>query len=258
MPDIMINSPDGKLEARYAPSKNSDAPIALFLHPNPLHGGTMNNKVVYNLFHTFYNKGFTCLRFNFRGVGRSTGKFDKGEGELHDAATALDWLQRNNERGKQCWIVGFSFGAWIGLQLLMRRPEVFRFVVVAPPSNKYDFNFLSPCPTSGLLIQGTKDSIVPIDAQESLRNHTGLQPHVTLDYKIIEGADHFMTNYMNELQSIVKEYIDEHIILTDRSLRHPDNINTMDNTIDFLTDDDDISYTNDDDDDDDLDDEHHH
>ena len=149
MPEVIINGPDGRLECKYQPGREPNAPIALMLHPHPRHGGTMNNKVVYTLYQIFLRRGFACMRFNFRGVGRSQGSFARGEGELSDAAAALDWLQGYNENASQCWIAGFSFGAWIGMQLLMRRPEITSFVSVAPPANMYDFSFLAPCPSSG-------------------------------------------------------------------------------------------------------------
>jgi len=133
MPDVIINGPDGRLEGRYQHSRVPNAPIAIVLHPHPQYGGTMNNKVVYALYNGFARHGFSVLRFNFRGVGRSQGGYDRGEGELSDAASALDWLQSFNQSASACWIAGFSFGAWIGMQLLMRRPEISGFVSVAPP-----------------------------------------------------------------------------------------------------------------------------
>ena len=124
MPEVIFPGPEGRLEGRYHPQKEKDAPIAIVLHPHPQFGGTMNNKVVYNLHYAFYQMGFTVLRFNFRGVGRSQGEYDQGIGELSDAASALDYLQSMNNNSKHCWVAGFSFGAWIGMQLLMRRPEL--------------------------------------------------------------------------------------------------------------------------------------
>src|SRR5882757_9675801 len=144
MPDVMFIGPEGRLEGRYHQSKEEHAPIALILHPHPQYGGTMNHKVVFSLFHVFVNRGFSVLRFNTRGVGRSQGRFDNGMGELSDAAAALDWLQTMNADAKSCWIAGYSFGAWIGMQLLMRRPEIDCFIAVAPPANSYDFGFLAP------------------------------------------------------------------------------------------------------------------
>src|SRR5579872_7213903 len=96
MPEIILNGPSGRLEARYHHNPNKGAPIVLILHPHPLYGGTMNNKIVYKLYQTFTENGFSALRFNFRGVGKSQGKYDEGIGEMTDAATALDWLQQNN------------------------------------------------------------------------------------------------------------------------------------------------------------------
>ena len=84
----------------------------------------MNHQIIYQLYYAFVHRGFSVLRFNFRGVGRSQGSFDHGQGELSDAASALDWAQSINPEARSCWIAGFSFGAWIGMQLLMRRPEI--------------------------------------------------------------------------------------------------------------------------------------
>ena len=96
MPELIINGPAGRLEARYHHETGSNSPIALILHPHPQFGGTMNNQVVYALYYLFVERGFSVLRFNFRGVGRSQGYFDNGPGELSDAASALDWLQLQN------------------------------------------------------------------------------------------------------------------------------------------------------------------
>ena len=82
MPEVIINGPEGRIEARYTPSKNLEAPIALILHPEPNQGGTMNNKVIFNLYKQFVKRNFSTLRFNFRGVGKSQGSYDDGEGEL--------------------------------------------------------------------------------------------------------------------------------------------------------------------------------
>src|ERR1019366_2868018 len=139
MPEVMFNGPSGRIEGRFHPSPVRGAPLAIILHPQ--FGGTMNNQIVYNLYYTFAERGFSVLRFNFRGVGRSQGGFDHGQGELSDAAAALDWAQAFNPEARSCWIAGISFGAWIGMQLLMRRPEIEGFVAIAPPANRFDFSF---------------------------------------------------------------------------------------------------------------------
>ncbi|MBY0406662.1 MAG: alpha/beta hydrolase, partial [Rickettsiales bacterium] len=169
------------------------------------YGGTMNNKIVYRMYHIFAQNGFSVLRFNFRGVGKSQGKYDEGVGELTDAATALDWLQLQNPDASTCWISGFSFGAWIALQLLMRRPEIEGFVAVSPPANLYDFSFLSPCPSAGLITQGDKDDVVNEDAVAKLAGKLGNQ----LEYRPIHGADHYYRGVEDELGNIMNDYISQ-------------------------------------------------
>src|SRR5436305_8470502 len=210
MPDVIINGPDGRIEARYHHARAAAAPMALVLHPHPQHGGTMHNKVVYALYQCFVRRGFSTLRFNFRGVGRSQGAFDRGEGELSDAAAALDWLQTYNPNAQACWIGGFSFGAWVGMQLLMRRPEIDGFIAVAPPANLYDFSFLAPCPSSGLIVQGDKDQIVTLEAQQKLVNQLSHQCDIKIYYRILKGADHFFQGHMEELTAHVESYIAAH------------------------------------------------
>ena len=214
MPEIIFPGPDGRLEGRYTHGPEANAPIALILHPHPLYGGTMNNKVAYNLFHVFAKRGFSVLRFNFRGVGRSQGSFDNGIGELSDAASALDYLQTHNPNAAAVWIAGFSFGAWIAMQLLMRRPEIDGFISVAPPANMYDFGFLAPCPSSGLIIQGTDDKIVPENDSAKLAQRLSLQKGIKIDYKKVQGADHFFEGKLDELTAAADKYIKASLVPT--------------------------------------------
>jgi alpha/beta superfamily hydrolase len=208
MPEVIMNGPEGRLEGRYQPGKGSDAPIALMLHPHPQHGGTMNNKLVYTLYQVFAQRGFAVLRFNFRGVGRSQGSFDRGEGELSDAASALDWLQSINPNARACWIAGYSFGAWIGMQLLMRRPEITGFISIAPPANIYDFGFLAPCPSSGLMIHGDKDELVPHESVAKLVQKLSNQRDIQIDYKLIKGATHFFQDHLDQVAERVDDYLE--------------------------------------------------
>jgi len=207
MPEVIFTGPAGRIEGRYHPAKQKNAPIAIVLHPHPQHGGTMNNKVIYTLYHLFADRGFSVLRFNFRGVGRSQGKFDRGEGELSDAASALDWLQTYNPNASACWIAGFSFGAWIGMQLLMRRPEISGFISIAPPANIYDFSFLAPCPSSGLVVQGDRDDVVPHESVAKLVQKLSNQRDIKIEYKILKGATHFFTEHLDQLRGTVDDYL---------------------------------------------------
>ncbi len=207
MAEVIFNGSEGRIEGRYHQSDKPNAPIALVLHPHPLYGGTMNNKVVYQLYHSFSNNGFSVLRFNFRGVGRSQGRFDDGIGELMDAATALDWLQQQNPDASTCWIGGFSFGSWIAMQLLMRRPEIEGFISASPPANMYDFSFLSPCPSSGLILQGDKDEVVNEESVSKLAGKLASQKGAKIEYHVIRGADHYFRNNIDEMRDKAHDYI---------------------------------------------------
>jgi alpha/beta superfamily hydrolase len=178
------------------------------LHPHPRFGGTMNNQIVYKAFYMFQERGFTCLRFNFRGVGRSQGFFDHGVGELADAAAALDWIQTLHPDSRGVWIAGFSFGAWIGMQLLMRRPEVEGFISIAPQPNLYDFSFLAPCPSSGLIINGDQDKVAPIEAVQGLVDKLKTQRGIVIDHALIKGANHFFEGSVDELMETCANYLD--------------------------------------------------
>src|SRR5271155_1141749 len=211
MPDVIINGPEGRIEARYHHARGGTAPMAVGLHPHPLHGGTMHNKVVYALYQCFVRRGFSTLRFNFRGVGRSQGSFDRGEGELSDAAAALDWMQTYNPNAGSCWVAGFSFGAWIGMQLLMRRPEIESFIAVAPPANIYDFTFLAPCPSSGLILQGDQDTVVPIDSVQKLVTKRSEEHTSELQSRKIPGADHYFADQLELVSNHVDTYVADHM-----------------------------------------------
>jgi uncharacterized protein len=208
MPEVIFNGADGRLEGRYHHGKGGTAPLAVILHPHPLHGGTMNNKIVYDLFHVFARRGFSVLRFNFRGVGRSQGSFDHGQGELRDAAAALDWMQSYSPNNSSCWVAGISFGAWIGMQLLMRRPEVHGFISVSLPANMYDFSFLAPCPSSGLMVHGGNDTVVPAESVSKLVQKLSQQRGIKIDLDVIPDADHFFSGHLKQLVGAVDRYVD--------------------------------------------------
>ena len=207
MVEVLFSGHAGRLEGRYHKGTRPDAPVALILHPHPQYGGTMNNKVVYTLFSCFRDLGFSVLRFNFRSVGRSQGTFEDGPGELADATAALDWLQQHNPDARQCWIAGYSFGSWVALQLLMRRPDINNFIAVSPPANEKDFSFLAPCPTSGLIVQGGADEIGNPSLVTSLAKRLNMQRHVDVDYALIEDGDHMYNNHLVDLYKVSGNYI---------------------------------------------------
>ncbi len=211
MPEVIFSGPAGRIEARYHHCKAPGSPIAILLHPHPSFGGTMNNPIVHDLYKMFQNRGFSVLRFNFRGVGRSQGIFENGAGELSDAASALDWLQSFNREAKICWIAGVSFGAWISMQLLMRRPEISGFISVAPLAKHYDFSFLAPCPASGLFVNGEKDTVTPPESVHTLVSKLKTQKGIAVEHKVISGANHFFQDKIEELTKTCSTYLDKRL-----------------------------------------------
>jgi len=219
MPEVIINGPEGRIEGRYHQSSNPKAPVALVLHPHPLHGGTMNNKVAYNLYKAFLNNGFSVLRINFRGVGKSEGRFDNGIGELLDATAAMNWLHDQNMEAVDFWIAGFSFGAWIALQTVMRRPELENYILVAPPVTKYDFNFIVPCASAGLVVQGSKDDITKEVDSAKLAEKLSARDEAEISYSAIDGANHFFTEHMDDFESIIDDHIKRRLVIDSTKVR---------------------------------------
>tara|TARA_B100001250_G_scaffold1345_1_gene1186 strand:- start:12 stop:668 length:657 start_codon:yes stop_codon:yes gene_type:complete len=205
--EVFIPGPAGRIEAKYFKSNKPTSPIAIVLQPHPQYGGTMNNKIVVELFQTFMENNFSVCRFNFRGVGKSDGEFDNGQGELADAAAALDWLEKENFDNSQCWVSGFSFGSLIAMQLLMRRPEINRFISVSPQPNVYDFSFLTPCPSSGLMVYGKKDELVPINYIKDLDRRLSLQKGIKVDFQQVNEANHFFSKSEEVLRKVLDKYI---------------------------------------------------
>ena len=196
--EIFIPGPAGRLEAKYFKSKKNTSPVALVLQPHPQYGGTMNNKVVVETFKTFMENDFSVCRVNFRGVGKSDGA---------DAAAALDWLERENFDNSQCWVSGFSFGSLIAMQLLMRRPEINRFIAISPQPNAYDFSFLSPCPTSGMMIYGKKDELVPLEYITELDKRLSAQKGIKVEFQSVPDANHFFSKSEDQLVKYLDKYI---------------------------------------------------
>ena len=209
--EIFIPGPCGRIHAKYSKNENQGAPVALVLQPHPQYGGTMNNKIVYHTYNSFYKMGFSVIRINFRGVEKSDGVFDNGQGELSDAAAALDWIEKENPGYSQCWISGFSFGSLICMQLIMRRPEVNKFIAISPQPNVYDFTFLAPCPISGMIIYGKNDELVPEESLLNLKKRLNMQKNIEVKFNTILNANHFYSNKEKELSSIIESYLKEKI-----------------------------------------------
>ena len=212
--EIFIPGPAGRLEAKYYKNPKFGSPVAIVLHPHPQYGGTMNNKIVQLMYNIFLENGFSVIKINFRGVGKSDGTFDNGQGELSDAAAALDWIERENQDYTQCWVSGFSFGSLICMQLIMRRPEVNKFIAISPQPNVYDFTFLAPCPISGLMVYGKNDELVSEESILSLKKKFSIQKNIDVKFDCIDKANHFYKGKEKELASIIESYIKSKISVT--------------------------------------------
>ena len=211
--EIFIPGPCGRIQAKYIKSKQQGAPVALVLQPHPQYGGTMNNRIVYEAYNSFYRNGFSVIRINFRGVEKSDGMFDNGQGELSDAAAALDWIERDNPGYSQCWVSGFSFGSLICMQLIMRRPEVNKFIAISPQPNVYDFTFLAPCPISGLIVYGKNDELVQLDSLLNLKKKLNMQKNIDVKFDSIDSANHFFKSKEKELSSSIENYIKDKVTI---------------------------------------------
>ena len=205
--EIFIPGPSGRLEGKYFKNSKNNSPVAIILQPHPQYGGTMNNKIVQETYNVFVKNNFSVLRINFRGVGKSEGTFDNGQGELSDAAAALDWIERENQDYSQCWVSGFSFGSLICMQLIMRRPEVNKFIAIAPQPNVYDFTFLAPCPSSGQVVFGEKDELVSKESINELNNRVKSQKGIEVIFSEIKGANHFFKDKEEDLRKTIDKYI---------------------------------------------------
>ena len=211
--EIFIPGPCGRIQAKYYKNNLPEAPVALVLQPHPQYGGTMNNRIVYETYNCFYKNKFSVIRINFRGVGKSDGVFDNGQGELSDAAAALDWIEKENPGYNQCWVSGFSFGALICMQLIMRRPEVNKFIAISPQPNVYDFTFLAPCPISGLIIYGKNDELVQVDSIINLKKRLNMQKNINVKFESIPNANHFFKDKEKELGNSIGEYIKDKVTI---------------------------------------------
>ena len=208
MPEVIFPGPEGRLEGRFHPGTRPRAPVALILHSHPQAGGTMNNKIVQLLYQTFVKRGFATLAVQFPRRRQEPGPVRQRHRRASDAACALDWVQSIHPEAETTWVAGVSFGAWIGMQLLMRRPEIRGFISIAPPANMYDFSFLAPCPSSGIIIQGEADEVVTPSAVQKLVDKLRTQRHITIHHDLIPGANHFFANELDLLMKSVDDYLD--------------------------------------------------
>ena len=197
MPDIILPGPAGRIEARYQRQKAPGAPMALVLHPHPQFGGTMNNPLVYDLFHMFHGLGCTTVRFNFRGVGKSAGRFDRGVGETDDLLAIVAWA-RAQQPSAPLWLMGFSFGAYVAVRALPHT-EARGLLLVAPPVTLFDFADLPEIEVPWMVVQGGKDEVISPHAVSQWVHGRSQRPL----YAWLAEADHFFHGRLNRLRETV-------------------------------------------------------
>jgi uncharacterized protein len=201
--NLFIPAPHGQLEAIVKPPRDGDVRgTALVLHPHPLFGGTMHNKVVFRAAAALNEAGLVVLRINFRGVGQSTGEHDEGRAERDDARVALDYLAANYP-GQEITLCGFSFGARVGMEVGIADERVVRLISIGTPVDKYDFSFLGQCRKPILFVQGERDEYGNVDRLRELV----AKIKAPVELKVIKGAGHFFDDQLDELKAAITEWV---------------------------------------------------
>lgn len=186
----------GDIEIRYHDGHH-DKPIVVVCHPHPLHGGTMDNKVVHTLVKAFAELGLSTLRFNFRGVGQTTGEYDKGRGESDDLQTVCQWFRHRHPR-QPLWLAGFSFGSYVALRA-HQKVKAEQLCLVAPPVTLYDFSKLPTVTIPWMVVQGGQDEVVDPDAVTNWLEQLSPRPYVAW----FKEAGHFFHGGLIQLKSTV-------------------------------------------------------
>jgi len=200
METIEFTSGDLTLEGLYA-GVSADRGVVV-THPHPLYGGDMYNPVVQTVAAAYVQAGFSCLQFNFRGVGRSTGQFDNGRGEQGDVIAAVNWL---TDRGiGDISLAGYSFGSWVNARIAADMAPVAHQIMVSPPVAFIDFADVKQIPTLRFVVTGGRDDIAPPGMVEPLL--PGWNPDAGMS--IIPDADHFYGGCFDRLKEIVSAFLD--------------------------------------------------
>ena len=203
--NLFIPVGHGRLEAILKePRSATSRGVALVLHPHPLGGGTMHNKVVFRAAGALNDAGLVTLRINFRGVGQSTGEHDEGRGELDDARAGLKYLE-DNYPDKPVTVCGFSFGARVGMDVGLADERVANLITIGTPVNKYDFTFIKACRKPILFVHGSLDEFGDVAKVKKLVDEIARTAPVEL--AVIEGADHFFAGHLDELKQVITEWI---------------------------------------------------
>lgn len=204
--NLFIPASHGRLEGILKETLEGRRGVALVCHPHPLGGGTMHNKVVFRAAAGLVDAGLATLRFNFRGVGASTGVPNEIEGGKEDVRDALDFLSTKFPN-EEITLAGFSFGSRVGMEAAMNDGRVVRLISIGTPVEKYrDYDFLAAVEKPILFIHGDSDEFCSI---ESLRSLTDRIVHAKVT--IFSNCGHFFDDHLNELRETIREWIGSQI-----------------------------------------------
>lgn len=189
---------DLTLEARFCQGRVAAG--AVITHPHPLYGGSMNNNVVWTAVRACGARGWSTLRFNFRGVGQSTGTYGGGTGEVADVSAAVAYLQQRAPG--PVYLVGYSFGAWVAARALLEGLAAAGAVLISPPVAFMEMDFLSQVPCLNLILVGDEDDLCPLKELKAMWREGRPGPEI----RVLTGADHFYQGYEEELFRILQEF----------------------------------------------------
>lgn len=192
----LLNIPDSPLH--HGESTDAIKRVALVCHPHPQFGGTMHNNVVYHTARALRERGMAVLRFNFRGVGRSDGAYDHGQGERDDVRAALDALLERFG-GRPALMAGFSFGSYVGLQVGVEDARVDSMLGVGIPVNSSDFSFLTATDKPVAIVQGAGDQYGAESVVRQLVAHLSAPAHL----EVVADAGHFFPGQFDALRAAV-------------------------------------------------------
>lgn len=201
--NLFVPASHGKLEAILKEPAGKIRGVALVCHPHPLGQGTMHNKVAYRAAAGLVEAGLVALRFNFRGVGASTGAHDDGRGEKRDVLDCLDYLSENYPN-EPVTLAGFSFGSRVGSEVALDENRIVRLVSIGTPVDKYDFSYLKEYRQPILFVHGAADEFGAIETLNSLVAQVAENTETKL--VVFENCGHFFDNHLNELKNAVRDW----------------------------------------------------
>jgi alpha/beta superfamily hydrolase len=203
--NLFIPVAHGRLEAILKePRDGPTRGVALVLHPHPLGGGTMHNKVVFRAASALGDAGLITLRINFRGVGQSSGKHDDGRGEQDDVRASLTYLAEKYPQ-QPITLAGFSFGARVGLEVGMADDRVRQMISIGTPVDKYDFDFLKSCRKPLLFVHGDRDEFGSLPRLQELLDQIK-EHNASVELKVIKDSGHFFEDHLDELKQAIADW----------------------------------------------------